>query len=44
MGKTVEDLKEEGCDPKLFGHKVFDGDRSSLSLLFKDELNPFNLG
>ena len=44
IGKTVDDLKKEGCEESLYGHKYFSGDRPSLSLLFKDELNPFNLG
>lgn len=42
-GKTLEQLKEEGVKPELWNHKLFPGDRSSISLLF-GELNPETCG
>ena len=43
LGKTVEDLRAENCPEALFPHKVFDGDKPSLSLLF-GELNAYTCG
>jgi glucose-6-phosphate isomerase len=43
-GKTEEEVKAEGVKEALVHHKVFPGDRPSIQLLFKDEVNPFNLG
>ena len=34
LGKTVEQLKAEGVPEDLIQHKLFAGDRSSLSILF----------
>lgn len=42
-GKTIDELKKEGVPQELWNHKLFPGDRSSLSLLFK-ELNAFSCG
>jgi glucose-6-phosphate isomerase len=33
-GKTVEELQKEKCPKELEPHKVFPGDRPSLSFLF----------
>ena len=43
LGKTEEQLRAEGCGEALVPHKVFGGDRPSLSLLFT-ELNAFTCG
>ena len=40
----LKSLKDDGFDEKLLNHKYFSGDRPSMSLLFKEELNPYNLG
>jgi glucose-6-phosphate isomerase len=43
-GKDIETLKAEGVPDHLLEHKFFEGDRPSLSLLFKGSLTPFNCG
>jgi glucose-6-phosphate isomerase len=43
-GKTAEEVTADGVHQDLIPHKVFPGDRGSLSLLFRDEVNPYNLG
>jgi glucose-6-phosphate isomerase len=42
-GKTEEELKSEGVPPSLIPHKLFPGNRPSISLLFP-ELNAYTLG
>ena len=42
-GKSRDQLINEGCNEKLIPHKIFNGDRPSLSLLFK-ELSAFTCG
>jgi glucose-6-phosphate isomerase len=42
-GKTLEELKKEGVKEELWNHKLFPGDRSSLSFLF-EELTPYTCG
>merc|ERR1719421_2188113 len=43
LGKTAEECEKEGIPAKLVPHKVFPGDRPSLSLLFP-VCDPYNLG
>ena len=43
LGKTPEQLREEGCPDHLIPHKTFSGDRPSFSLLFP-ELTPYTIG
>lgn len=43
LGKTEEELKQEGCKDELIPHKKFFGNRPSISLLF-GETNAFNVG
>lgn len=43
LGKTAEDCKAEGMPANLVEHKVFTGDRPSLSLLM-EKCDPHNLG
>eukprot|EP00873_Tetraselmis_striata_P037334 jgi/Tetstr1/457598/TSEL_044166.t1 len=43
LGKTAEQLAEEGVAPALIPHKTFSGDRPSLSLLLP-ELSAFTIG
>lgn len=43
-GKTREQLKQENVPEELIEHKIFPGDRPSLSLLFKGELTAFSCG
>ena len=43
LGKTVQQLKEEGVTERLHAHKEFPGNRPSLSLLF-DSLTPYSVG
>jgi len=43
LGKTAEECKAEGIPDKLVNHKVFPGDRPSLSLLLP-KCDPFYLG
>nr|AAP51065.1 glucose-6-phosphate isomerase [Phytophthora infestans] len=42
-GKSIEDLKAEGVPEKLQNHKLFPGNRPSISLLFK-KLDAFSTG
>lgn len=42
-GKTEEELVNSGCPSHLIPHKVFPGNRPSLSLLI-DEMNAYTLG
>lgn len=44
IGKTVEQLKTEGCPEHLLEHKHFLGDRPSLSILFTGALDAFKCG
>ena len=44
IGKDIDQLKTEGVPEELWEHKYFSGDRPSLSILFSEELNPFNCG
>ena len=44
MGKDKEQLKNEGVPEHLWEHKVFVGDRPSLSILFADKLNAYSCG
>lgn len=44
LGKTEEQLKAEGVPEELIQHKLFTGDRSSLSILFDSHLGTFNCG
>jgi glucose-6-phosphate isomerase len=43
-GKTAEEVRAEGVAENLVLHKVFPGDRPSIQILFKKEVNPFNVG
>ena len=43
VGKTAEELVAEGTPPELVAHKVFSGDRPSLSLLLP-ALTPYTTG
>ncbi|EGR28767.1 hypothetical protein IMG5_169030 [Ichthyophthirius multifiliis] len=42
-GKILDELKDEKVHEELLGHKLFPGDKPSLSLLFT-ELNPYTCG
>ena len=44
LGKTLEELEQEGVPENLRMHKLFSGDRPSSSLLFSGSLTPFNCG
>ena len=44
LGKTYEQLKSEGVPEALLEHKLFKGDRPSLSLLFIGSLTAFACG
>uniref|UniRef100_A0A7S3MTH2 Glucose-6-phosphate isomerase n=1 Tax=Strombidium inclinatum TaxID=197538 RepID=A0A7S3MTH2_9SPIT len=44
MGKDYDTLKAEGVPEHLHAHKLFPGDRPSLSLLFKGSLTAYNCG
>lgn len=44
MGKDLEELKVEGVPEPLQQHKLFEGDRPSLSLLFQGSLDAFACG
>eukprot|EP00181_Compsopogon_caeruleus_P005846 CAMPEP_0184683010 /NCGR_PEP_ID=MMETSP0312-20130426/9590_1 /TAXON_ID=31354 /ORGANISM="Compsopogon coeruleus, Strain SAG 36.94" /LENGTH=620 /DNA_ID=CAMNT_0027135039 /DNA_START=110 /DNA_END=1972 /DNA_ORIENTATION=+ len=43
LGKTEVELQEEGCPESLIPHKVFDGNRPSVSILLPS-LGPFEIG
>jgi glucose-6-phosphate isomerase len=43
-GKNLQELEEQGVPAHLQGHKLFSGDRPSLSILFSGSLTPFNCG
>lgn len=43
-GKTVEQLIADKVPEELHEHKLFPGDRPSLSILFKGQLTPRNCG
>jgi len=40
----MKTLKEQGVPDELLEHKLFKGDRPSISMLFKGSLTPFNCG
>ena len=44
QGKDIETLKKDKVPEELQQHKLFEGDRPSLSLLFKGSLTPFSAG
>lgn len=44
LGKTYGQLKSEGVPESLWEHKLFTGDRPSLSLLFMGSLTAFACG
>ena len=44
IGRDVETLKSKGVPEELHTHKLFEGDRPSLSLLFLGSLNAFHCG
>lgn len=44
LGKTIEQLEAEGVAAELHQHKLFVGDRPSLSILFKGKLSPKSCG
>lgn len=44
LGKDLMELESEGVPEHLRTHKMFSGDRPSLSLLFGGSLTPFNCG
>jgi len=44
QGKTLEQLKAEKVPEELWEHKLFPGDRPSLSILFRGELTPRSCG
>ena len=44
MGKDLDELKAEGVPEALLQHKLFEGDRPSLSLLFHGSLDAFSCG
>ena len=44
IGKSREELEKEKVDEELINAKVFKGDRGSVSVLFREELNAFNCG
>ena len=43
-GKTIDQLKAENVPERLLTHKLFEGDRPSLSLLFKGQLTAHSCG
>jgi len=43
LGKDIEQLKAENVPEELLQHKIFEGDRPSLSILFK-KLDAFTCG
>ena len=43
VGKSIQELKEAGVPEILLEHKMFSGNRPSISLLF-GELNPYTCG
>lgn len=43
-GKSVDECRSEGVKEELLAHKVFQGDRSSLQILFEQEANAYNIG
>ena len=44
IGKTIEQLQAEGVREDLHNHKLFPGDRPSLSILFQGALTAHNCG
>jgi glucose-6-phosphate isomerase len=44
LGKSLQQLESEGVPEELRMHKLFPGDRPSLSILFDGSLNPRNCG
>ena len=44
LGKTLDQLKAEGVPEFLHEHKLFTGDRPSLSILFSGKLDAFACG
>lgn len=44
LGRTVEELEKDGVPAHLHQHKLFVGDRPSLSILFKGKLSPNSCG
>ena len=44
VGKSYEQLRAEGVPEHLLEHKLFVGDRPSLSILFKGSLTAYNCG
>lgn len=44
VGKSRDELEKEGVSEELLNAKLFKGDRGSISILFKEELNAFNCG
>jgi len=44
VGKTLEELKKEGVPENLHQHKLFSGDRPSVSILFSGSLTPYACG
>ena len=44
VGKTIEELTAAGVPENLRNHKLFQGDRPSLSMLFEGSLTAYNCG
>ena len=44
VGKTIEELTTAGVPENLRNHKLFQGDRPSLSMLFEGSLTAYNCG
>jgi glucose-6-phosphate isomerase len=44
LGKSIEQLTKDGVPSELLNHKLFTGDRPSLSILFNGELTAFSCG
>lgn len=44
LGKTLAQLEAEGVPENLRNHKLFVGDRPSLSILFEGALDAYNCG
>jgi len=44
LGKDIPQLKESGVPEALLQHKLFSGDRPSISMLFKGSLTAFTCG
>ena len=44
LGKTLEQLAAEGVTEELHQHKLFEGDRPSLSILFRGALDATKCG